>query len=122
MYTIILILHYFFLGTVLLEKAGATVHGIISDGASTNRKAWTEFGVSGDLKNTKCFFTHPVDDTRKMFVMSDTPHLLKTIRNRVYELHEKFKTGLKVHILKYVFYYVKIILKLVSYYVNQYFR
>ena len=44
---------------VLLENAGARIHGIVSDGASTNSKVWEIFGVSGKRKNSKCFFNIP---------------------------------------------------------------
>lgn len=61
------------------------MHGFISDGASTNRKAWTEFDVSGKFGQSKCYFEHPVDENRKIFVFSDTPHLIKCIRNRLHD-------------------------------------
>lgn len=68
----------------LLEEAGALVDAVVCDGASTNRSMWKEFGVSGALNGTKHYFTHPVDDTRKVFVFSDAPHLLKCVRNRLH--------------------------------------
>ncbi|XP_024885981.1 uncharacterized protein LOC112463698 [Temnothorax curvispinosus] len=37
---------------IKLEKAGAIVHGVISDGAETNRKMWKEFEISGKLSET----------------------------------------------------------------------
>ncbi|KAJ8876824.1 hypothetical protein PR048_021271 [Dryococelus australis] len=69
---------------ILLEKSGTIIHGIISDGATTNRKLWSEFGIAGKLNDTKCSFIHPLNDNRKFFVFSDAPHLVKNIRNRLF--------------------------------------
>ncbi|XP_072750434.1 DNA transposase THAP9 isoform X9 [Anoplolepis gracilipes] len=71
-----------------LENAGVLVHGIISNGkldagAETNQKMWSELGVCGKMDNLKNWFTHPVNNERKVFAFSDTPHLIKCIRNRV---------------------------------------
>ena len=85
----------------LLEKAGAKVHGVVTDGASTNRKFWSIFGVSGELDNVQCWFPHPAVEGRRIYVFSDIVHLIKNIRNR---LHDK-KTlqvrtsGTHIHIL-----------------------
>ena len=66
---------------VLLERAGATIHGLVSDGASTNRKFWTELGMSGKKETVKNWFIHPTDDKRKVFAFSDICHLIKNVRN-----------------------------------------
>lgn len=71
---------------MLLENVGAKVEGMVCDGAATNRKIWSEFGVSGQINNVKNYFIHPSDNKRKMYVLSDTPHLIKCVRNR---LHDK---------------------------------
>lgn len=68
----------------LLEKAGARIHGVICDGGSTNRKFWAEMGVTAKMGNVKNYFEHPTEENRKVYVFSDTPHLMKTIRNRLY--------------------------------------
>ncbi|KAH6930073.1 hypothetical protein HPB50_008776 [Hyalomma asiaticum] len=68
---------------VMLEKAGAIVDGIVCDGASTNRKMWSELGVNGKLDETKHFIEHPMCEDRKVYVFSDVPHLFKCIRNRL---------------------------------------
>ena len=73
---------------VLLEKAGAKIHGVVSDGASTNRKFWSELGVSGQLGESKSSFPHPTIDERKVYAFSDPPHLIKCIRNRLYDKQE----------------------------------
>ncbi|KAH6944769.1 hypothetical protein HPB50_004973 [Hyalomma asiaticum] len=67
----------------MLEKAGAIVDGIVCDGASTNRKMWSELGVNGKLDETKHLFEHPMCEDRKVYVFSDVPHLFKCIRNRL---------------------------------------
>lgn len=68
---------------VLLENAGVKVHGVITDAGGPNRGFWKEVRVSGKLDETKSYFTHPLDKERKVFVFSDTPHLIKTVRNRL---------------------------------------
>lgn len=73
------------------ENAGAKVHGIISDGASTNKTMWSklgEFGCKADLHETRNWFTHPLFPGRKVFVFSDTPHVFKNIRNRLLTHHQ----------------------------------
>lgn len=76
-----------------VENCGALIHGVISDGAKTNKRMATILGVSGTLDSPQPSFTHPLDDGRKVFVFSDAPHLVKNIRNRLYN-----KRRLKVSI------------------------
>lgn len=73
---------------IFLEKANAKIHGVVSDGATTNRKFWTELGVSGKLDNVKNSFPNPADENREVFVFSDPPHLIKCVRNRLYNKKE----------------------------------
>lgn len=68
---------------VMLEEAGAKVHGFVCDGASTNRSMWNILGISCKIGNCKIFFEHPSDPSRKIFAFSDVPHLFKCIRNRL---------------------------------------
>lgn len=68
---------------ILLEEVGAKIHAVVSDGASPNRKFWSEVGASGAKDSLKNYFEHPAVEDRKIFVFSDTPHLMKTIRNRL---------------------------------------
>lgn len=68
----------------LLEKAGAFIHGIVWDGAAPNQKFWIEMGISAKLNEVKNWFEHPNDPDRTIFIFSDTPHLFKNIRNRLY--------------------------------------
>lgn len=67
---------------ILLENSGAKIHNVVTDGAATNRKFWDVMGISGKKNELKSWFTHVTDSSRKIFVFSDTPHLIKTIRNR----------------------------------------
>ena len=73
---------------VMLEQAGARIHGIVSDGASPNRKFWSEMGCSGKRENLKNWFCHPTEPDRKVFLFLDTPHLIKTVRNRFFSKGE----------------------------------
>lgn len=68
----------------LFEKAGAFIHGIVCDGATPNRRFWTEMGISGKLNEVKNWFEHPNDPNIKIFIFSDTLHLFKNIRNSLY--------------------------------------
>jgi len=70
----------------MLENIGAKVDGIVSDGAATNRKVWKELGVSGLKNNVVNSFTHPMDTTRKIYLFSDALHLIKTVRNRLFNV------------------------------------
>lgn len=73
---------------VLLERSGAKVHGVVTDGATTNRKFWKEVGVSGKLHDTKHFFSNPFDEDRVVYMFSDTPHLIKCVRNILFTRKE----------------------------------
>lgn len=68
---------------ILLEQAGEMIHGIVSDGAQTNRKIWSELGASGQINSFKNWFQHPLDEERKIYAFSDTPHLFKSVGNKL---------------------------------------
>lgn len=70
---------------VLLEQAGAKIHGTVADSGSPNRNMWSQFGCSGNMGKGifKNYFEHSLDGNRKTFFFSDTPHLMKTTRNRL---------------------------------------
>lgn len=70
---------------ILLENVGAKVVGLTSDGATTNRTLWKELGISVKKEDFKNYFENPFDFNRNIFVFSDTPHLMKTVRNRLYQ-------------------------------------
>jgi hypothetical protein len=84
---------------ILLERAGAKIHGFVSDGATMNRKVWTELGLSGKVDHFKNYFVHPLNDHRKVYAFSDTPHLIKCIRNRLYN-----NKTLKVSIIENIYF------------------
>ncbi|CAI6351322.1 unnamed protein product [Macrosiphum euphorbiae] len=69
---------------ILIEKTGGQIVGVTSDGAATNRNMWSILGVSGKKNNFCNFFENPYDSARKVYVFSDVPHLMKTIRNRLF--------------------------------------
>jgi len=68
----------------LLENAGAKIDGVVSDASSTNRRLWNEFGICGKLGSLNNYIIHPMDKNRKIYFFSDAPHLIKTVRNRLY--------------------------------------
>lgn len=69
---------------VELQNVGAKVHGIVSDGATTNRKLWKNLGI--DCKNGESThsFKNPAASDSDVYVFSDVPHLIKCIRNRLF--------------------------------------
>jgi len=81
---------------MLLENVGAKIDGMVCDGAATNRKLWTEFEVSGQINKVKNYFSHPSDNKRKIYVLSDASHLIKCVRNR---LHDKKILKVKINYL-----------------------
>jgi hypothetical protein len=42
-------------------------------------------GVSVKKEDFKNYFENPFDFNRNIFVFSDAPHLMKTVRNRLYQ-------------------------------------
>lgn len=93
---------------VLMEDSGGQIMGITSDGATTNRSMWNNLGVntfkykfdtnisviiifynmlqvSAKKENFQNYFVNPYDSTRKVYVFSDAPHLIKTVRNQLFK-------------------------------------
>ena len=68
----------------LLENHVALIHGVIVDGASTNRRMWKLLNIDTDIDNLNNHFVHPLDESRKVFMFSDAPHLIKCIRNKLF--------------------------------------
>lgn len=66
---------------ILIEKSGFFVDVVVSDGAQWNRGVWTKFGIS----ETQCSCEHPYDFDRRLWFISDFPHLLKCLRNKIME-------------------------------------
>lgn len=59
----------------LLENVGAKIDGVVSDASSTNRRLWSEFGISGKLCELNNYIIHPMNENRKIYFFSDAPHL-----------------------------------------------
>jgi len=74
--------------TILLEKAGILIHGFVNESALTNRKVWSELGIFGKLESSRSYIEHFNDSNRKFFAFSDTSHLIKNVRNRLYNKRE----------------------------------
>ena len=64
--------------TYVLESIGFYVRAWVCDGASPNRKFFKINALKEDYWTWNLF-----DPTRKIFLFSDTPHLLKTTRNNL---------------------------------------
>jgi len=60
----------------ILENSRAKIHGIVSDGASTNMKLCVELGISNLMECVQNSTIHLLDDSRRIFMSSDTPHLI----------------------------------------------
>lgn len=70
---------------ISIEQAGAKVHAVVCDGASTNRGIWNHFGIEANVNEpVKCSFENPFDKNRQVYFISDAPHLLKCVRNNLY--------------------------------------
>lgn len=61
-----------------VEKVGFTVLASVSDNNAVNRKAYELLTPNGILQPS---IAHPVDSGRKLFLIFDTVHILKCIRN-----------------------------------------
>lgn len=75
---------------LLLEDAGLQVLGLTCDGASTNKTMCKTFGISGIQSEFNNTFDNPFDESRKVFVFFDAPHIIKNIRNRLVQ-HKQLK-------------------------------
>jgi len=72
------VLHKIIIETILLlEKSGFNVDVITTDGVTRNRSMWSKFGISKE--NISC--THMHDESRRLWFVSDFPHLIKNMRN-----------------------------------------
>lgn len=89
---------------ILTEKSGLHVDVITTDGATWNRSMWTKFGITVD--NVSC--EHIVDNSRRLWFISDFPHLIKCLRNFLIQLAETWvrKTIHIIHKLLTATYYI----------------
>ncbi|XP_033115379.1 uncharacterized protein LOC117115623 [Anneissia japonica] len=66
----------------ILELLGLRVHGLVSDGASPNRKFYSLHSTTEVCSAGVTYYTtHPADFNRRLYFFRDAPHLIKTARN-----------------------------------------
>ncbi|XP_015118438.1 uncharacterized protein LOC107042082 [Diachasma alloeum] len=80
----------------LMENSGFCIDAIVTDGASWNRSMWRLFNIGEHLdenksKTLRANCQHPMDENRRLWFLSDFPHLVKTFRNWVVK-KKKFTT------------------------------
>lgn len=67
------------------------VHSVTSDMGASNKSMWSSYGVhcksDGNLKNS---ITHPFEPERSLYFMADASHLLKNIKQSLF--NNKFIT------------------------------
>ncbi|XP_011696616.1 PREDICTED: uncharacterized protein LOC105455193 isoform X2 [Wasmannia auropunctata] len=59
------------------EQSGLKIDAIVSDGTSWNRAMWKLFDVTEECVSIQ----HIVDTERRLWFISDFPHLIKCLRN-----------------------------------------
>lgn len=67
-----------------LHNCGFTVDAVTMDGAQWNRGVWTIHGITID----NLFCPHPCDETKRLWFLSDFPHLIKCLRNLIMKLQQ----------------------------------
>ena len=63
------------------ERTSLRIHLLISDMASFNVSAWSEFGIMSCRNQITASNDHPSEYARKLFAIPDVEHLIKSIRN-----------------------------------------
>ncbi|XP_046407691.1 uncharacterized protein LOC124172298 [Ischnura elegans] len=72
------VLHHIILeGIMLVEQANFYVDAVTCDGAQWNRSMWRRFRIDGE----NCSCEHPCSQSRRLWFISDFPHLIKNMRN-----------------------------------------
>lgn len=67
-----------------LERHGASVLAVVSDGAGNNRSMWTHLGISGKLHQPVNKIPHPtLEHGRFLHFLCDVPHIIKCVRNHL---------------------------------------
>ncbi len=84
---------------ILMEKAGFQCDAICTDGATWNRSMWSDFGATPDSPYTE----HPYDETRRLYFISDFPHLIKTLWHWVVK-QDEFKVRCYTNYKCYIIY------------------
>ncbi|KAE9522828.1 hypothetical protein AGLY_016790 [Aphis glycines] len=80
---------------LLLGNNEVLIHGIISEGVTTYRKMWEEFGISGKID----FIKNNLQQSKKIWIFADTVHLFKNIRNCLYNKKHLSLTKLKIKLI-----------------------
>ena len=85
--------------SAILEPRNARLIALISDGHRTNKSLWAAFGISGEQGRIKHWIPHSTVKGAKIFFISDVPHLMKCVRNHIWN-KKTFYSG--VHVCKLV--------------------
>ena len=79
----------------ILESVGFKVRGLVSDGATANRKFY-QMHLHFDKENQKdgvpCWVWNRYAPNRKLYFFSDPPHLVKALRNNWENSHGHLNT------------------------------
>ena len=79
-----------------LAKNGAIVKNVVCDSAQPNKGGYKLFGIEVTLEKTKNFIQHPTEPNEKMFFLHDVPHIMKCVRNQIFN---KKKVQVKTYML-----------------------
>ena len=77
---------------IKLEEIGINIIGMVSDMGSTNKALRTSLNIT----NSNTSFKNPYDNSRNVYVFADVPHLLKLVRNWLFDRGFKTKEGTKI--------------------------
>ena len=64
-----------------LSDVGIEVVSLTCDGPSCHFTMLQQLGACLDIENLQCYFTHPGDKNRKVYILLDVCHMLKLLRN-----------------------------------------
>ena len=64
-----------------LSDVGVNVVSLTCDGPSCHFTMLQELGACLNIENLQCYFVHPQDKNKKIYVLLDVGHMLKLVRN-----------------------------------------
>ncbi|CAB3979235.1 DNA transposase THAP9 [Paramuricea clavata] len=64
-----------------LSDVGVNVVSLICDGPSCHFTMLQQLGACLKIENLQCYFVHPLDKTKKLYVLLDVCNMLKLVRN-----------------------------------------
>ncbi len=64
-----------------LSDVGVDVVSLTCDGPSCHFTMLQQLGACLDIGQLQCYFTHPLDKNKKIYVLLDVCHMLKLVRN-----------------------------------------